>query len=79
MNDVIEFYPQERAVKTISVELTNFNAVRLDFGTSFGESEEDLRAAMDILIEAACLIREQIGAFRLRNAMKKHFTDGMQE
>lgn len=70
MSDIREFYPTERAVKTIIVELTNFNAVRVDFSDSFAENEDDIRAAMDVLIEATFLLREELGAFRLRKAIE---------
>lgn len=70
MSEVMEFAPAERRIKSIEVEKTNFNALRIDFCDSFERTEEGLKEAMDMLVEAVCMIRDEIEEVRLEKAMR---------
>jgi hypothetical protein len=63
-NDIEFQFAEEVAVCSINVEKTNYDAVRLLL-TDIDRDEENLKATINMLVEAVCMLRDEIGQIRL--------------
>jgi hypothetical protein len=57
-------YAEEHPVCSITVEKTNYDGIRLEL-VSINKSEERLKETIDMLVEAICMLRDEIGQIRL--------------
>jgi len=70
-SNVLDFFlREERAIHTVEVERTNFNAVRLVLSPEIKRTEEDLKEVVEMLVEAICMVREMIGDVRLQAVLR---------
>jgi hypothetical protein len=69
MSNVIDFYKPEQIVKSITVNLSNVGGVYID--APFERSAEELKIAMDMMLEAVFILREELGQCRLKKVLEE--------